>query len=84
MLAWALDRYTPHPIGSSEVPVVLTDFWDMGWDATVIWCRQAPNPGEAHQRRSAERLKAKWIEMDTGHYPMLSMPDALTAHLLAG
>ena len=83
-LAWALDRYTPHPVGCSETPVKLTDFWDMSWDATVIWCRQAPNPGEAHQRRAAARLKAKWIEMDTGHYPMLSMPDELTRLLVAG
>jgi len=82
-LAWALDRYTPHPIGCSETPVRLNDFWDMSWDATVIWCRQAPNPGEAHQRRSCARLKAKWIEMDTGHYPMLTMPDELTALLTA-
>lgn len=82
-LSWALDRYTPHPIGCSETPVKLTDFWDMGWDATVIWCRQAPNPGEAHQRRSCARLKAKWIEMDTGHYPMLTMPNELTALLTA-
>lgn len=83
-LEWTLDRYTPHPLGTSEIPVKLNDFWDMSWDATVIWCRQAENPGEAHQRRSAARLKAKWIEMDTGHYPMLSMPDELTAHLVNG
>jgi hypothetical protein len=47
----------------------------------VIWCRRAVNPGEAHQRRAAERLKAKWFELDTGHYPMLSMPEELTALL---
>ena len=82
-LAWALDRYTPHPIGCSYTPVKLTDFWDQHWDATVIWCRQAPNPGEAHQRRAAARLKAKWLELDTGHYPMLSMADELTAMLVA-
>ncbi len=80
-LAWVLDRYTPHPIGCSETPVRLADFWDMDWNATVIWCRQAPNPGEAHQRRAAARLKARWIEMDTGHYPMLTMPDELAALL---
>jgi hypothetical protein len=40
----------------------------------VIWCRRAPNPGEAHQRRAAERLGAKWAELDSGHYPMLSVP----------
>jgi hypothetical protein len=50
--AWVLDRYTPHPTGTSETPVKLTDFWDQKWKATVIWCRNAPNPGEAHQRRA--------------------------------
>ena len=79
---WVLDRYTPHPVGCSMTPVKLTDFWDLSWNATVIWCRQAENPGEAHQRRAAARLKATWLELDTGHYPMLSMPDALTAMLL--
>jgi pimeloyl-ACP methyl ester carboxylesterase len=80
---WVLDRYTPHPVGCSMTPVKLTDFWARSWDATVIWCRRAENPGEAHQRRAAEHLKAKWFELDTGHYPMLSMPDELTA-LIAG
>jgi len=81
---WALDRYTPHPVGSSMTAVKLTDFWDKTWDATVIWCKQAPNPGEAHQRRAADHLKAKWLELDTGHYPMLSMPDELTKLLIGG
>jgi len=62
--------------------VKLTDFWDKPWDARVIWCRQAENPGEAHQRRAAARLKAKWLELDTGHYPMLTTPDELTAMLV--
>jgi pimeloyl-ACP methyl ester carboxylesterase len=79
---WALDRYTPHPVGCSETPVKLTDFWDLPWSATVVWCRRAVNPGEAHQRRAAARLNAKWVELDTGHYPMLSMPDELTALVL--
>jgi hypothetical protein len=36
------------------------------------------NPPEAHQRRTAERLKGTYHELDTGHYPMLSAPDELT------
>jgi len=80
--AWVLDRYTPHPTGCSEVPVRLTDFWDQSWKATVLWCRQSPNPGEAHQRRAASRLGARWLELDTGHYPMLSMPEELTRMLI--
>jgi len=79
---WVLDRYTPHPVGCSMTPVQLTGFWDLKWDATVIWCRQAENPGEAHQRRAAARLGARWLELDTGHYPMLTTPDELTAMLL--
>ena len=79
--AWALARYTLHPIGIYEHPVRLQNFWTQPWAAAVIWCRRAVNPGEAHQRRTAEQLRAKWYELDTGHYPMLSSPDELTALL---
>jgi pimeloyl-ACP methyl ester carboxylesterase len=83
--AWALERYTQHPIGIYTEPVRLPSFWSQQWPGTsVIWCRRAQNPGEAHQRRTAERLGATWAELDTGHYPMLSMPDELTRLLRAG
>ena len=36
----------------------------------------------AHQRRACERLKGRWHELDTGHYPMLTEPAAL-ARLIA-
>ena len=81
--AWALARYTAHPIGIYTEGVKLDSFWSQPWKASVIWCRRAPNPGEAHQRRAAERLKASWAELDTGHYPMLSMPEELTKLLVA-
>ena len=85
MRGWALDRYTQHPIGIYNEPVKLDSFWEQQWPGTlVVWCRRAQNPGEAHQRRTAERLGAKWAELDTGHYPMLSMPEELTRLLLAG
>jgi pimeloyl-ACP methyl ester carboxylesterase len=81
--AWALARYTPHPVAALEAPMEPTRFWDLPWAATVIRCTRAVNPPEAHQRRTAERLRAAWHEMDTGHYPMLSQPDEL-ARLLQG
>src|SRR5436190_16235994 len=56
----------------------LTTFWEHPWPTTVIRCRRAVNPPEHHQRRTAERLKAEYHELDTGHYPMLSEPEALT------
>jgi pimeloyl-ACP methyl ester carboxylesterase len=80
--AWALARYTLHPIAAMNAPMELKDFWERAWKATVIRCRRAANPPEAHQRRTAERLKAAWHELDTGHYPMLSQPDELTRLLL--
>jgi pimeloyl-ACP methyl ester carboxylesterase len=80
--AWALDRYTQHPIAIYDQPVKLDKFWSQSWPTTVIWCRKAPNPGEAHQRRTCEKLGGKWAELDTGHYPMLSMPEELTRLLV--
>jgi pimeloyl-ACP methyl ester carboxylesterase len=83
--AWALARYTPHPVLVSDQPVRLDSFWSQRWPGTlVVWCRRAQNPGEAHQKRTAERLGGKWAELDTGHYPMLSQPEELTRLLLAG
>lgn len=75
---WALARYTPHPVAAMAAPVKLDSFWQQSWNASVIYCTQAPNPGLAHQRRAADTLKAKWYELDTGHYPMLTEPEALS------
>ena len=82
--AWAADRFGLHPIAVFAEPVVLESFWDQPWNAAVIYCRQAANPGEAHQRRCAEALGARWHELDTGHYPMLSAPEALTRLIVEG
>lgn len=75
---WALARYTLHPIACMQAPVHLDRFWNEDWAASVIWCRHSANPPVAHQRRTAERLKAQWFELDTGHYPMLSTAAELT------
>ena len=82
--AWALQRYTQHPIAVFEAPVKLDSFWSQSWDCCVVWCRQSPNPPVAHQRRTAEVLNGRWHEIDTGHYPMLTVPDALADLILSG
>jgi pimeloyl-ACP methyl ester carboxylesterase len=82
MRAWALERYTPHPVAALEAPMAPTTFWDQKWSASVIRCTRAVNPPESHQRRTAEKLGAPYHELDTGHYPMLSAPDALTRLLV--
>jgi pimeloyl-ACP methyl ester carboxylesterase len=76
--AWALERYTPHPAAAMNGRVKLPNFWQQRWKTSVIWCRQAVNPGEAHQRRAAEKLHATWHELDTGHYPMLTAAEELS------
>ena len=80
--AWAVERCSMHPIGPMTRPVTLERFWDVPWEASVIWCKRSPNPPVAHQRRAADKLRARWHELDTGHYPMLSEPAAL-ARLIA-
>ena len=80
--AWALERTTPHPRAVLEAAVRLDRFWDLPWHATVVRCRRSANPAEAHQRRAAARLDARYVELDTGHYPMLSLPGE-TAGLIA-
>ncbi len=82
--AWALERYTPHPIAAMQEPVQLGNFWDLDWNASVIWCRQSVNPPQAHQRRAAVRLRATWHELDTGHYPVLTEPEALARLIMQG
>jgi pimeloyl-ACP methyl ester carboxylesterase len=82
--AWALARYGLHPIAALEAPVELPHFWSQQWTTTVVHCTGSPNPPEAHQRRTADTLGATWRTLDTGHYPMLSTPDALARLVIEG
>lgn len=81
--AWALERTTPHPRAVLEAPVVLDRFWDLPWRVLVVRCLRSANPPEAHQRRTAARLSAAYAELDTGHYPMLSLPVETAAVIAA-
>jgi len=81
---WALERCTQHPIATMTQPVKLPRFWDLPWTASVIYCTRSTNPPRAHQRRTADRLKARWHELETGHYPMLSEPEALARLIVEG
>ena len=81
---WAADRITLHPIACFTEAVKLPKFWDQKWDASVLYCSGAPNPGEPHIKRSADKLKAKYHVIKTGHYPMLSTPDELTKIIVEG
>ncbi len=81
---WVAARFTLYPISASPRRGPAMDvFWSRPWKATVINGSRGSNPSEAHQRRTAEKLKATYLEIDCGHYPMLSNPDELTQMLLS-
>ena len=82
--AWALERYTMHPIAAMRDPVRMPTFWSQAWAATVVRCTNSVNPPEAHQRRTAEHLNAVRHELDTGHYPMLTAAKPLAALIAEG
>jgi pimeloyl-ACP methyl ester carboxylesterase len=79
---WAVDRCTMHPLTATDAPGELDAFWSQSWKATVIKCTLSVNPSEAHQRRTAEKLKADFHLLEAGHYPMLSQPVETTKLLL--
>ena len=74
---------TPHPNGLSDVTAdELQVFWADSWpNSAVVYCVHSENPPEPHQRRTAAGLDARWIEMDAGHYPMLTHGEELAGHL---
>jgi pimeloyl-ACP methyl ester carboxylesterase len=80
---WALARYTQQAIKPTDDPVDLREFWSGTWQVDVLRCTQSPAPPEAHQRRTAERLRGSYTELEAGHYPMLSHPDAVAEYLVA-
>jgi pimeloyl-ACP methyl ester carboxylesterase len=81
---WTSERFSLHPVAVFNEPVKLDAFWDQEWQASVLYCTQAANPGEAHIRRTADRLGGKWHAFDTGHYPMLTMPEQTAELILHG
>jgi pimeloyl-ACP methyl ester carboxylesterase len=81
--AWARQRYTPQAVAPTDDPVDLRAFWEHEWQVDVLCCTLSPLPPEAHQRRTAERLKGSYSELEAGHYPMLSHPGEITDYLLA-
>ena len=81
--AWAAARYTRQPRAPTDDVVDLREFWSRKWPVDVLRCSQSPRPGEAHQRRTAERLGTPYREIDAGHHVILSHVDEIATYLLA-
>jgi pimeloyl-ACP methyl ester carboxylesterase len=82
-----LERRGTHPIGSYEERVT----WDTASLADIslryVICTGKPSPMREQLIGRAQELRASGCAVDdlpTGHFPMQSMPNALTALLLRG
>lgn len=81
---WLLRRQVPHPFGMYRVPL---PFDGARWAALprlFIDCN-APAYPTIDAMRVRVRQQPGWriVEMATGHFPMVTMPQELAAHLLA-
>jgi pimeloyl-ACP methyl ester carboxylesterase len=81
---WLLRRQVPHPFGMYRVPL---HFDGERWAAVprvFIDCHR-PAYVTIDAMRVRVRQQAGWriVEMPTGHFPMVTMPAELAAHLLA-
>lgn len=86
--AWVNRRQTPQPLGvyldnSDGKSLHFDEILFAAQTRTFINCN---NPSLATIEVSRQRVKAdpswRWMEMNTGHDPMVSHPDALAKHLI--
>src|SRR5437762_1418859 len=61
---WALARYTQQAVRPTDDPVDLKEFWSRSWQVDVLRCTRSPAPPAAHQKRTADRLKGTYAELD--------------------
>ena len=80
---WLLRRQVAHPFGPYREPLPFDgDRWALV-PRTFIDCTQPAYPTIAAMRERVRQLPGfEVIEMPTGHFPMVSMPQALVEHLL--
>jgi pimeloyl-ACP methyl ester carboxylesterase len=82
-VAWLKRRFTPHPLGAYETPLVVKNAIGNGLPRTYIACTSPvfgpTNPSKAWVKQQAGW---NWIEMPTGHLPMVTAPDLLAQTLL--
>jgi pimeloyl-ACP methyl ester carboxylesterase len=83
-LAWLNRRHVPHPFGMYRVPL---HFDGEAWARLPRYFVDCPSPAypTINAMRSRVREQAGWVvhTLQTGHFPMVSMPQALLAILLA-
>lgn len=81
--AWCQRRFTPHPIGSYE-SALSPRHGSNGVPKTYVACLTPAFGAIARSRTWAKEQSGwRWLEMNTGHLPMITAPDDLTRMLIA-
>lgn len=80
---WLRRRHVPHPFGMYRVPLHYDGARLEGLPRLFIDCHQPAYPTIDAMRQRVRQLPG-WqvVTMATGHFPMLTQPQALTQHLL--
>ena len=81
-VAWCQRRFTPHPIGSYE-SALGPHHGTNAVPKTYVACLN-PGFGAIAPSRAWARKQTgwRWVEMNTGHLPMITAPDELTRVLI--
>lgn len=81
--AWLKRRFTPHPLGAYETPLMVRNAIGNELPRTYIACTYPvfgpTNPSKAWVK---QQLGWKWLEIPTGHLPMVSAPELLAETLI--
>ena len=78
--AWLLRMATPQPLKPYEDKIDLSKFYDLDVSKTYIGCTQSQG---GLPKDLAEKFGMRYVEMDSGHDPMVSCPEELAEILLA-
>lgn len=82
-IAWLKRRFTPHPLGAYETPLIVKNPIGNGLPRTYIACTNPAfgptNPSKAWVKQQAGWT---WTEIPTGHLPMVTAPDLLAQTLI--
>ena len=81
---WLHRRHVPHPFGMYRVPLHYDGRLVETLPRLFIDCTDPAYPTiDAMRQRVRQQPGWQVVEMATGHFPMLTMPEALVRHLLA-
>ena len=82
-IAWLKRRFTPHPLGAYDTPLLVKNPIGNGLPRTYVACTN-PVFGPANPSKTLVRQQTgwNWIEVPTGHLPMVTAPDLLALTLI--